>query len=323
MLLLNLLDSYLLLFVGWEGVGLASYLLIGLNYNPAYATAANKAFFVNRVGDLGLATGIMLMFVTFGGVDYAMVSEGVAGANRGAITAWACCSSSGPAASRLQFPLQSWLGDAMAGPTPVSASSTATMVTAGVYLIVRSDFIYNATLDARLAVALVDHPDLRGGRRLCQGRHQEGPGGLDDEPDRLHDAGRRARADRLRLRDLPPAHPRLLQGGHVPGRVGHARHAGPGSTCGATARWPWSSRLPGSPSGWAGSPSSVPPFSGFWSKDKIIESAFVGEGWQPRVLGGAAMVGAGITAFYMSRLFFMTFHGRSAGRTTSTRTSRP
>ena len=81
-----------------------------------------------------------------------------------------------------------------------------------------------------------------------------------------------------------------------------------GSTCGATARWPWSSRSPGSPSAWLAI-IGVPPFSGFWSKDKIIESAFVGEGWQPWVLGGAAMVGAGITAFYMSRLFFMTFHG--------------
>ena len=77
MLLLVLADSYLLLFVGWEGVGLASYLLIGFwNWNPAYASAANKAFFVNRVGDLGLAIAIMLMFVTFGGVDYATVNAG-------------------------------------------------------------------------------------------------------------------------------------------------------------------------------------------------------------------------------------------------------
>ena len=88
MLLLVLADSYLLLFVGWEGVGLASYLLIGFwNWNPAYATAANKAFVVNRVGDFGLAIAIMLMFVTFGGVDFATVDAGVAGANQGALTA--------------------------------------------------------------------------------------------------------------------------------------------------------------------------------------------------------------------------------------------
>ena len=157
MLLLVLADSYLLLFVGWEGVGLASYLLIGFwNWNPAYASAANKAFFVNRVGDLGLLIAIMLMFVTFGGVDYATVSEGVATANQGAMTALGLLLLLGACGKSAQFPLQSWLGDAMAGPTPVSALiHAATMVTAGVYLIVRSDFIYNATPDARLAVALV------------------------------------------------------------------------------------------------------------------------------------------------------------------------
>ena len=102
MLLLVLADSYLLLFVGWEGVGLASYLLIGFwNWNPAYATAANKAFFVNRVGDLGLVIAIMLMFVTFGGVDYATVDAGVAGRQPGrAHRDRACCCSSAPAASR-------------------------------------------------------------------------------------------------------------------------------------------------------------------------------------------------------------------------------
>src|SRR6185436_12954087 len=119
MLLLVLADSYLLLFVGWEGVGLASYLLIGFwNWNPAYASAANKAFFVNRVGDLGLLIAIMLMFVTFGGVDYGTVSEGVATANQGAMTALGLLLLVGACGKSAQFPLQSWLGDAMAGPTP-------------------------------------------------------------------------------------------------------------------------------------------------------------------------------------------------------------
>jgi NADH-quinone oxidoreductase subunit L len=113
MLLLVLADSYLLLFVGWEGVGLASYLLIGFwNWNPAYASAANKAFFVNRVGDLGLAIAIMLMFVTFGGVDFTTVSEGVATANQGAITALGLLLLLGACGKSAQFPLQSWLGDA-------------------------------------------------------------------------------------------------------------------------------------------------------------------------------------------------------------------
>jgi NADH-quinone oxidoreductase subunit L len=222
MLLLVLANSYLLLFVGWEGVGLASYLLIGFwNWNPAYATAANKAFFVNRVGDLGLVIAIMLMFVTFGGVDYKTVSDGVANANQGALTAMGLLLLVGACGKSAQFPLQSWLGDAMAGPTPVSALiHAATMVTAGVYLVVRSDFIYDGTPDARLAVATVGAITLIFGAisRLRQGRHQEGPGGLHDEPDRVHDAGRRARPGRLRLRDLPPAHPRLLQGRAVPRR---------------------------------------------------------------------------------------------------------
>src|SRR6478735_3886901 len=132
----------LITFVGWEGVGLASYLLIGFwNWNPAYATAANKAFFVNRVGDLGLAIAIMLMFVTFGGVDYETVDAGVATANQGVLTAMGLLLLLGACGKSAQFPLQSWLGDAMAGPTPVSALiHAATMVTAGVYLIVRSAF---------------------------------------------------------------------------------------------------------------------------------------------------------------------------------------
>jgi len=122
MLVLVLADSYLLLFVGWEGVGLASYLLIGFwNHNPAYASAANKAFFVNRVGDLGLSIAIMMMFATFGKVDFASVNAGVDGASTAQLTAIGLLLLVGACGKSAQFPLQSWLGDAMAGPTPVSA----------------------------------------------------------------------------------------------------------------------------------------------------------------------------------------------------------
>ena len=134
MLLLVLADSYLLLYVGWEGVGLASYLLIGFwNYRPDYATAANKAFVVNRVGDLGLSIAIMIMFAGFGSVDVL----GRAAATRarppqGLLTAIGLMLLLGACGKSAQFPLQSWLGDAMAGPTPVSALiHAATMVTAG------------------------------------------------------------------------------------------------------------------------------------------------------------------------------------------------
>src|SRR3954462_539759 len=141
MLLLVLANSYLLLYVGWEGVGLASYLLIGFwNYNPAYATAANKAFIANRVGDFGLSIAIIVMFFHFGAVDFQTVL-GAAGnnANQGFMTAIGLMLLLGACGKSAQFPLQSWLGDAMAGPTPVSALiHAATMVTAGVYLVVRS-----------------------------------------------------------------------------------------------------------------------------------------------------------------------------------------
>ena len=100
-------------------MGLASYLLIGFwNYNPAFATAANKAFVANRVGDLGLSVAIMIMFWQFGKVDFASVNAGVGQASQGAVTALGLFLLLGACGKSAQFPLQSWLGDAMAGPTP-------------------------------------------------------------------------------------------------------------------------------------------------------------------------------------------------------------
>ena len=314
MLLLVLADSYLLLFVGWEGVGLASYLLIGFwNWNPAYATAANKAFFVNRVGDLGLLIAIMVMFVTFGGVDFATVNAGAATANQGVLTVMGLLLLVGAAGKSAQFPLQSWLGDAMAGPTPVSALiHAATMVTAGVYLVVRSGAIYDATPDARLAVALVGAITLIFGAIV---------GCAKDDIKKALAASTMSQIGYMMLAaGLGPvgyafAIFHLLTHGFFKagmflgaGSVMHGmnnevnmRRFGGISTVmkitWVTFGLGWLAIL------------GVPPFSGFWSKDKIIESAFVGEGWQPWVLGGAALIGAGITAFYMSRLFFMTFHG--------------
>ncbi len=155
MLTLVLGSSYLVTFVGWEGVGLASYLLIGF-WNQVHnnALAANKAFIMNRVGDLGLLLAMMSMFAVVGSVDFADVlgvtlRPGWATAI-GLFLLLAACGKSA------QFPLQAWLGDAMAGPTPVSALiHAATMVTAGVYLMVRSGAIYTQTPVASLVVAIV------------------------------------------------------------------------------------------------------------------------------------------------------------------------
>ncbi|MBR7743263.1 NADH-quinone oxidoreductase subunit L [Phycicoccus sp. BSK3Z-2] len=314
MLLLVLADSYLLLFVGWEGVGLASYLLIGFwNHNPAYATAANKAFFVNRVGDLGLSFAIMLMFVTFGAVDYASVDEGAAGASQGVLTAIGLLLLVGACGKSAQFPLQSWLGDAMAGPTPVSALiHAATMVTAGVYLVVRSHVIFDAAPDAALAVALVGAVTLLFGAVV---------GCAKDDIKKALAASTMSQIGYMMLAaGLGPvgyafAIFHLLTHGFFKAGMflgaGSVMHGMNDQT---------DMRRFGGLSGlmkltWATfglgylAIIGVPPFSGFWSKDEIIHAAFVGEGWQPWVLGGAALVGAGVTAFYMSRLFFMTFQG--------------
>src|SRR5690349_11629749 len=157
MLLLVLADNYLLLYVGWEGVGLASYLLIGFwQHKPSAATAAKKAFLVNRVGDMGLSIAIMLMFTTFGSFAFGPVFGDVGRTSEGRLTAIALMLLLAACGKSAQVPLQSWLGDAMEGPTPVSALiHAATMVTAGVYLIVRSGPVFDLAPGAQLGVVIV------------------------------------------------------------------------------------------------------------------------------------------------------------------------
>ncbi|HEV7148176.1 MAG TPA: NADH-quinone oxidoreductase subunit L [Pedococcus sp.] len=315
MLLLVLADSYLLLYVGWEGVGLASYLLIGFwNHNPAYATAANKAFIANRVGDFGLSVAIMTMFVTFGRVDFAGVFQGASHASQGTLTAIGLLLLLGACGKSAQFPLQSWLGDAMAGPTPVSALiHAATMVTAGVYLVVRSHAIFDLAPNAQLAVAIVGAITLLFGAIV---------GCAKDDIKKALAASTMSQIGYMMLAaGLGPvgyafAIFHLLTHGFFKagmflgaGSVMHGMNdqvdmrrfgglSGAMKITWVTFGLGWLAIL------------GVPPFSGFWSKDKIIEAAFIGEGWRPWVFGGAALIGAGITAFYMSRLFFMTFHGK-------------
>ena len=160
MLLLVLGNSFVTLYAGWEGVGLASYLLIGFwSDRPAAATAAKKAFIMNRVGDVGLALAIFLMFKEMGTVSFDGVFAGIgelADQSPGTVTAIALLLLLGACGKSGQVPLQAWLPDAMEGPTPVSALiHAATMVTAGVYLIARCSPIYDLTADGGLVVAII------------------------------------------------------------------------------------------------------------------------------------------------------------------------
>ena len=159
MLVLILGSSYLLMFVGWEGVGLCSYLLIGFYYKTDYAPAAGKkAFVVNRIGDFGFLIAMFLMFGAFGSVDFARVSMSAAA---GGIEPWRITTIClllflGACGKSAQLPLSVWLPDAMAGPTPVSALiHAATMVTAGVYMVVRSNVLFRMSPSAMMVVATV------------------------------------------------------------------------------------------------------------------------------------------------------------------------
>src|SRR6202790_3096033 len=160
MLLLVLAANYLLMFVGWEGVGLCSYLLIGFFFLKQSATnAGNKAFWVNRIGDFGFLLGVLLIFRTFGSLDFSIVLPQAAkmpadpAGQIGTLTTIALLLFVGAAGKSAQLPLYVWLPDAMEGPTPVSALiHAATMVTAGVYMVVRSHAIF---LNAPVAMEVV------------------------------------------------------------------------------------------------------------------------------------------------------------------------
>jgi NADH-quinone oxidoreductase subunit L len=158
MLVLILGSSYLLMFVGWEGVGLCSYLLIGFYYKTDYAPAAGKkAFIVNRIGDFGFLIAMFLMFAYFGTVDFAKVQQvAAAGFPPSLLTAICLLLFLGACGKSAQIPLYVWLPDAMAGPTPVSALiHAATMVTAGVYMVARSNVLYRLAPGAMMVVAII------------------------------------------------------------------------------------------------------------------------------------------------------------------------
>ncbi|HEY2442945.1 MAG TPA: NADH-quinone oxidoreductase subunit L [Streptosporangiaceae bacterium] len=315
MLLLVLSDNYLGLYVGWEGVGLASYLLIGFwQFKPTAATAAKKAFIVNRVGDAGLSLAIMLMFSTFGTVNFTGVFGGAHKAGPGVLAALGLLLLLGACGKSAQLPLQSWLLDAMEGPTPVSALiHAATMVTAGVYLIVRSNVIFDLSPTARLGVQVVGAVTLLFGgiiacakddiKKSLAGSTMSQIGYMFLAAG-LGPAGYGLAIGLLLAHGFFKANLFLGAGSVMHGmddEVNMRRYGGLARLMPVTAATFGLAYL---------AIIGIPGFSGFFTKDPIIEAAFDKGGVSGALLGTAALIGAGLTAFYMTRMVLMTFFGK-------------
>ncbi|HEU5469928.1 MAG TPA: NADH-quinone oxidoreductase subunit L [Actinophytocola sp.] len=315
MLLLVLGNGFVTLYLGWEGVGLASYLLIGwYTERPSAATAAKKAFLMNRVGDVGLALAIFILWSKLGSTQYTEVFAGVGQLDSATLLAVALLLLLGACGKSGQFPLQAWLPDAMEGPTPVSALiHAATMVTAGVYLIARSNPIYDLTPDGRLAVALIGAITLLIGSVI---------GCAYDDIKKVLAYSTVSQIGYMMLAvGLGPA-------GYALGIAHLFTHGffkaglflGAGSVMHAMNDDVDMRHYGGL---WRIMPVTFVTFglgylaligfpflSGYFSKDAIIEAAFAQqEPWRAWVLGGAAMLGVALTAFYMTRLMLMTFFG--------------
>jgi NADH-quinone oxidoreductase subunit L len=308
MLTLVLAENYLGLFLGWEGVGLASYLLIGFwQHKPSAAAAAKKAFVINRVGDIGMSLAIMLLFVTFGSTSFTVISHAAGGATDTTMTILGLLLLLGACGKSAQFPLQAWLLDAMEGPTPVSALiHAATMVTAGVYLIVRSNFVFDLAPHAQTAVVVVavitllygaiigcakdDIKKVLAGSTMSQIGYMMLAAGLGP-------AGYAFAIFHLLTHGFFKANMFLGAGSVMHGmnddvdmrHYGGLRKLMPVTFLTFTMGYLAIIGFPG--------------FSGFWSKDKIIETALA-DNW---IVGLCALLGAGITGFYMTRLMLMTF----------------
>ncbi|MBB0242618.1 NADH-quinone oxidoreductase subunit L [Streptomyces alkaliphilus] len=316
MLLLVLADNYLLLYVGWEGVGLASFLLIGFwQHKPSAATAAKKAFVVNRVGDIGLAIAILVMFTTFGTFAFGEVLPAAAegGATETTMTLIGLMLLLAACGKSAQVPLQSWLGDAMEGPTPVSALiHAATMVTAGVYLIVRSGAIFEAAPDAQTAVIVVGAVTLIFGAIVGCAK--------DDIKKALAGSTMSQIGYMMLAAGLGPigfvfAIMHLVTHGFFKaglflgaGSVMHGmndevdmrRYGGLRRYMPVTFVTFGLGYL---------AIIGFPYLSGFFSKDEIIYAAFGRGGAQGWILGGVTLLGAGLTAYYMTRIMILTFFG--------------
>ena len=314
MLLLVLSDNYLGLYAGWEGVGLASYLLIGFwQFKPSAAVGAKKAFIANRVGDAGLSLAIMLMFAEFGTVNFTGVFASAKSGGSGVGLALGLLLLFGACGKSAQVPLQSWLLDAMEGPTPVSALiHAATMVTAGVYLMVRSNPILAQSADARMAVAIVGAVTLLFGAIIACGKDDIKKSLAGSTMSQigymmlgagLGPAGYAFAIAHLLAHGFFKAGLFLGAGSVMHGmddevdmrRYGGLRRLLPVTY--VTFSLAYLAII------------GIPPFSGFFTKDPIIDAAWESGGTSGWLLGGAAIIGAGVTGFYMTRMMLMTYFG--------------
>ena len=316
MLLLVMADNFLLLFVGWEGVGLCSYLLIGFWFkDKANASAGKKAFIVNRVGDFGFLLGIFLIFGTFGSVAFADVLPAADSvlALGGPLAFWICLFLFvGAVGKSAQIPLYVWLPDAMAGPTPVSALiHAATMVTAGVYMVARAHALYEmapavlavvagigaatALYAATIGLVQTDIKKVLAYSTISQLGYMFLAVGV-----AAFTAGIFHLVTHAFFKAL------LFLGA---GSVIHSLHGEQDmSRMGGLKRWMpvtyWT--MLAATLAIAG----IPPFAGFFSKDEILWKVW--DAGHP-ILWAIGFVTAGLTALYMFRLFFLTFHGEFRG----------
>jgi NADH-quinone oxidoreductase subunit L len=313
MLVLVLGASFLLLFVGWEGVGLCSYLLIGFYFDKKFATdAGNKAFIVNRIGDFGFSLAMFYIFKNFGSLDFDKVFHQAASAPEWVLTTIGLLLMVGACGKSAQIPLYIWLPDAMAGPTPVSALiHAATMVTAGVYMTARSWIIFThapgamdviavigiatAFMAATIGLAQNDIKKVFAYSTVSQlGYMFVGIGSGAFSAGIYHLVTHAFFKALLFLGAGSVIH--ALSGEQDMRNMGGLRKKIPITFWTMVCAWV--------------AISGVPPFAGFFSKDAILLAAY---GHSPAIYW-IGVVTAGLTAFYVSRAMFMTFFGSYRGK---------
>jgi NADH-quinone oxidoreductase subunit L len=316
MLLLVLGANYLVMFIGWEGVGLCSYLLIGFWFkNRDYTNAAKKAFVMNRIGDLGFLVGMLLILYHFGTLGYAdlfgQINAGTAPVSSSTYMWIALCLFIGAMGKSAQIPLYTWLPDAMAGPTPVSALiHAATMVTAGIYMIARSSALYNmapealhfigwigcatALVAATIALKQYDIKKVLAYSTVSQLGFMFMALGMGAYTTAVFHVMTHAFFKALLF----------LGSGSVIHAMGGEQDVRSMGGLGKHMRITQITFLIG-----CLAIAGIPGFSGFFSKDEILASAYA-HGSATYWLG---LVGAMMTAFYMFRLYTLTFTGKFRG----------